>query len=64
MRTIKQVPDAANQSELKNWARQDFLQNKHVTDEVAIKMLIQHGNRSLTELKNSLNLSGNAKTMK
>ncbi|XP_073813771.1 LYR motif-containing protein 2 [Musca autumnalis] len=57
-RTIKQVPDASSQYELKSWARHDFRTNQHQTDEVAIKMLIQAGRRSLTELQTSLRLSG------
>jgi Complex 1 protein (LYR family) len=62
LRTVKQVPDSSSQQELRTWARQDFRQNKDISDEMAIKMLIQHGNRSLTELKNSLSLSGNNTT--
>lgn len=58
-RTIRQVTDRGNQYELREWARHDFRINKQQTDEVAIKMLLQHGRRSLTELKTSLDLSGN-----
>lgn len=57
-RTIKLVPDVNSQQELRMWARQDFRANKQQTDEVAIKMLIQYGRRSLTELQTSLSLSG------
>ncbi|XP_055386831.1 LYR motif-containing protein 2 [Condylostylus longicornis] len=57
-RTIRQVPDKNSQLELKQWARHDFRINSMQKDELAIKMLIQHGKRSLTELKNSLQLSG------
>ncbi|XP_068145682.1 LYR motif-containing protein 2 [Drosophila tropicalis] len=56
-RTIRQVPDKHSQMELKAWARYDFETNRQQSDEVAIKMLIQHGRRSLTELKTSLQLS-------
>ncbi|EDW79689.1 uncharacterized protein Dwil_GK17885 [Drosophila willistoni] len=56
-RTIRQVPDKHSQMELKAWARHDFETNRQQCDEVAIKMLIQHGRRSLTELKTSLQLS-------
>ncbi|XP_055905544.1 LYR motif-containing protein 2 [Eupeodes corollae] len=58
-RTIRQVPEKSTQTELREWARYDFRNNKNQTEEIAIKMLIQHGRRSLTELQNSLNLSGN-----
>ncbi|EDV56428.1 LYR motif-containing protein 2 [Drosophila erecta] len=57
-RTIRQVPDKNSQLELKSWARHDFQTNRHQSDEVAIKMLLQHGRRSLTELRTSLQLSG------
>ncbi|KAH8309581.1 LYR motif-containing protein 2 [Drosophila kikkawai] len=57
-RTIRQVPDKNSQAELRSWARHDFHTNRNQSDEVAIKMLIQHGRRSLTELRTSLQLSG------
>uniref|UniRef100_A0A1Q3FAH6 LYR motif-containing protein 2 n=1 Tax=Culex tarsalis TaxID=7177 RepID=A0A1Q3FAH6_CULTA len=57
-RTIRQVPDASSQHELREWARADFRANRNQTEELAIKMLIQHANRSLKELQNSLELSG------
>ncbi|XP_055531584.1 LYR motif-containing protein 2 [Wyeomyia smithii] len=61
-RTIRLVPDASSRQELREWARSDFRANKHQTEEIAIKMLIQHGNRSLKELQTSLDLSGSSKT--
>jgi len=57
-RTIKHVPDKNSQGELKQWTRSDFRTNMHHTDELVIKMLLQNGQRSLTELRNSLTLSG------
>lgn len=60
-RTIRQVPEKSTQFELREWARHDFRTNKNQNDEIAIKMLIQNGKRSLTELQNSLSLSGNVK---
>lgn len=57
-RTIRHVPDQSSQRELREWARADFRANKHQTDELAIKMLMQHANRSLKELQTSLGLSG------
>lgn len=57
-RTIRLVPDANSQQELRAWARQDFRVNQQQTDEVAIKMLVQYGRRSLNELRQSLHLSG------
>lgn len=57
LRTIKQVPDKQNQTELQNWARNDFRINQHHTDDLTIKILLNHGERSLKELQTSLNLS-------
>lgn len=57
-RTIRHVPDQSSRHELREWARADFRANKHHTEELAIKMLMQHANRSLKELQTSLGLSG------
>ncbi|KAH8418646.1 hypothetical protein KR222_008445, partial [Zaprionus bogoriensis] len=57
-RTTRLVPDKHSQRELRDWARHDFQLNRGQSDEVAIKMLLQSGRRSLTELKTSLELSG------
>lgn len=57
-RTIKQVPDKSSQNDLKEWVRSDYRTNMHHTDELTIKMLLQHGQRSLNELKTNLDLSG------
>jgi len=57
LRSIRQVPDQESQQELKLWARQDFEKNKHHTEEITIKMMIKHGERSLKELQQTLELS-------
>ncbi|CAD7012755.1 LYR motif-containing protein 2 [Ceratitis capitata] len=57
-RTIRLVPDKSNQRELRDWARHDFRVHSGQTDELAIKMMLQYGRRSLTELQTSLDLSG------
>ncbi|XP_062561900.1 LYR motif-containing protein 2 [Armigeres subalbatus] len=57
-RTIRQVPDESSRQELRQWARADFRANMHQSEELAIKMLMQHANRSLKELQTSLGLSG------
>ncbi|XP_055592104.1 LYR motif-containing protein 2 [Uranotaenia lowii] len=57
-RTIRLVPDASNRQELREWARSDFRANKHHTEELTIKMLMQQAGRSLKELQTSLELSG------
>ncbi|EDW60412.1 LYR motif-containing protein 2 [Drosophila novamexicana] len=57
-RTTRLVPDQHSRRELREWARHDFQANRNQDDEVAIKMLLQSGRRSLTELQTSLELSG------
>lgn len=59
-RTIKRVPDTSSQKDLREWVRSDFQTNRNHTDELTIKMLLQHGQRSLNELKTNLELSGAA----
>lgn len=56
-RTIRKVPDANYQMELKEWAKQDFRTNTHHTDEVTIKMCIKYGERCLKELETNINLA-------
>jgi len=58
-RTINQIPDELSRKEMKRWLSDDFRKNKELKDEIAIKMSIQIGIRSLKELQNSLELSGN-----
>lgn len=57
-RTIKRVPQTSSQNDLKEWVRSDFRANMNQTDELSIKILLQHGQRSLNELKTNLDLSG------
>ncbi|XP_055318085.1 LYR motif-containing protein 2 [Sitodiplosis mosellana] len=57
-RSIKLVPEVSSRNDLKQWTRSDFRANMHHTDELTIKMLLQHGQRSLKELQTSLELSG------
>lgn len=61
-RSIRLIPEASSRKDLKEWARSDFRANMHHTDELTIKMLLQHGQRSLNELKTNLELSGIAPT--
>ena len=60
-RTINNIPDESSRKEMKKWLSDDFRKNKDLKDEIAIKMSIQVGMRSLKELQNSLELSGNIK---
>lgn len=63
-RTINKVPDEKSKKELRLWLREDFKSNKGLSDEIAIKMSMQVGLRSLKELQNSLELSGNISNKK
>lgn len=60
-RTINNIPDESSRKEMKKWLSDDFRKNKDLKDEIAIKMSINVGMRSLKELQNSLELSGNIK---
>lgn len=57
LRSIKQIPDKDYRSELLEWARRDFRNNAHQTDELAIKMQISYGKRTLRELQTTINLA-------
>lgn len=57
-RCIRQIPEESSRNDLKQWTRSDFRANSQHTDELTIKMLLQHGQRSLNELKTNLELSG------
>lgn len=57
-RTIRKVPDESSRRDLKIWLKEDFRKNQTLSDEIAIKMSIQVGLRSLKELETSLELSG------
>lgn len=61
LRSIRKIPEQSVRSDLKQWARSDFRANMHHTDELTIKMMLQHGRRSLNELKTNLELSGLSK---
>ncbi|KAL4232837.1 LYR motif-containing protein 2 [Mactra antiquata] len=54
LRTVKEIPDDYYRNEMAKWARDDFRKNKHLTDEMAIKMMISKGKMSLKELEQSI----------
>jgi len=56
LRTIREVPDEKSRAELRLWARTDFQNNKHHTDELVIKMMMKHGQQAMNELKTSLDM--------
>ncbi|KPI95875.1 LYR motif-containing protein 2 [Papilio xuthus] len=56
-RTLRKISDESTRSELKDWARSDFRNNKHHRDETAIKSMLYYGRKSLKDLERSLALS-------
>lgn len=57
MRTIRKIPDEKSRAELRDWVRHDFKNNKHHSDEMSIKMMMQHGQKALRELKTGIDFS-------
>lgn len=39
LRAVKQIPDEYYRKEMRQWARDDFKKNKHLTDEVCLSCL-------------------------
>ncbi|XP_076872497.1 LYR motif-containing protein 2 [Brachyhypopomus gauderio] len=58
LRTIRQVPDDADRTYLRDWAREEFKRNKHATDQDAIRMMITQARSHLEELRRTLALAG------
>lgn len=56
-RTLRLVPDASTRQELKEWARTDFRNNMHHTDETTIKAMLHYGKKSLKDLEKSMALT-------
>ncbi|XP_069743425.1 LYR motif-containing protein 2 isoform X1 [Narcine bancroftii] len=57
LKAINQIPNEGDKQHLKNWARQEFKQNKNATDQDTIRMMLTHGNLQLQELDKMLRLS-------
>ncbi|XP_020387635.1 LYR motif-containing protein 2 [Rhincodon typus] len=57
LKVIHQIPNEGDKQYLKNWARQEFKQNKNATDEDAVRMMLTHGNLQLKELEKMLQLA-------
>lgn len=57
LRTVRKIPDEHYRNEMRQWARDDFKKQKHLTDELTIQMMINRGQMSLRELEQSLNLA-------
>ncbi|KAF4529160.1 hypothetical protein B566_EDAN017683 [Ephemera danica] len=56
-RVIRTVPDTSSRQELLTWVRHDFRANRDQKDEHTIQALLFNGQRSLNELRQSLQLS-------
>jgi len=58
-RTLKQLPDKGQQTEVAHWVRTDFKANKNIdnSEEDRIKALIYQGQKMLNELKNNVEFS-------
>ncbi|KAK7907517.1 hypothetical protein WMY93_016129 [Mugilogobius chulae] len=56
-RTIRQIPDPADQKYLRGWARDEFKRNKNATDPDAIRMMMTQAKNHLEELQRSLALA-------
>lgn len=56
-KTLRKVPDEKTRLELRDWARVDFKNNKHHTDESVIKSMLHYGKKSLKDLQRTLALS-------
>ncbi len=58
LRTIRSLPDQSQRKELLEWARADFKSNKGIEEEQTIRAMVQHGEKMLGELRQSLDLAG------
>ncbi|CAL8394389.1 LYR motif-containing protein 2 [Gadus morhua] len=57
LRTIREVPDPADRSYLRSWARDEFQRNKTATNPDAIRMMVMQASDHLGELQTSLALA-------
>ncbi|XP_069832371.1 LYR motif-containing protein 2 [Dendropsophus ebraccatus] len=57
LRTVRQIPDPADRSYMRDWARGEFRRNKAASDEITIRMMITQGERQAQELERALQLA-------
>ncbi|XP_041044300.1 LYR motif-containing protein 2 [Carcharodon carcharias] len=57
LKAIYQIPNEGDKQYLKNWARQEFKQNKNATNDDTVRMMLTHGNMQLKELEKMLRLT-------
>ncbi|XP_033636084.1 LYR motif-containing protein 2-like [Asterias rubens] len=56
-RALRRVPDDKDRAELKVWAREEFKRNKSQHEEMAIRMLLTQGKRTLREIESTVTLA-------
>ncbi|XP_038047373.1 LYR motif-containing protein 2-like [Patiria miniata] len=56
-RSLRRVPDKTDREELRQWAREEFKKNKKQQDEIAIRMLLTQGKRTLREIESTVILA-------
>nr|XP_004663717.1 LYR motif-containing protein 2 [Jaculus jaculus] len=57
LQAIRQVPNDSDRRYLKDWAREEFKNNKSAKEEDTIRMMITQGNIQLKELEKTLALA-------
>ena len=54
LRSLKDVPGAADRKHLQQWARQEFELNRHLKDDYAIKLALHNGRKSFERLSRNI----------
>ncbi|XP_071955734.1 LYR motif-containing protein 2-like [Antedon mediterranea] len=56
MKTIRTIPDESQRKELTLWVRQEFRNQKHITDEESIRMMLTKGKMTFKQMCTTLDL--------
>ncbi|XP_040275379.1 LYR motif-containing protein 2 [Bufo bufo] len=57
LRAVRHIPDPADRSYMRDWARGEFKRNKTASDEITIRMMITQGERQVQTMEQSLQLA-------
>ncbi|KAG9463671.1 LYR motif-containing protein 2 [Eleutherodactylus coqui] len=57
LRAVRQIPEPADRTYMRDWAREEFRRNKATSDEIAVQMMITQGERQVQELERALQLA-------
>ncbi|CAN2391550.1 Belongs to the complex I LYR family [Pristimantis euphronides] len=57
LRAVRQIPDPADRSYMRDWARGEFKKNKAASDEITVRMMITQGERQAQDLERALQLA-------